>query len=288
MSQANGSQPASRGRLLAIWLCRRAEFDPTSTEVFLPYLAQFPCDFIESDGPIVIGHARDAFDGLRAVIWDRDGPIWQIAPLPNLPGGVQSAAFGGTSGATPIIAGWSEAAPGGRHAVSWMLEDDMWRPFALGAPGCFLNSQAIASAWPDDWEMPWLSGFADSGAGTAEAMLWFTQGPDTEAINLNDFVEDEWIIRRATSISQSGRIAAWGVQPGRDDEPHAFVLTVSSVCHGDLDGDGDVDISDLAVLLANYGTTSGAAYEDGDLDGDGDVDLGDLAALLGVYGAVCP
>ena len=36
------------------------------------------------------------------------------------------------------------------------------------------------------------------------------------------------------------------------------------------------------------GTTSGAAYDDGDLDDDGDVDLSDLAALLGVYGTVCP
>ena len=57
---------------------------------------------------------------------------------------------------------------------------------------------------------------------------------------------------------------------------------------GDVDHDGDVDLSDLAQLLANYGTTSGATYEDGDLDGDGDVDLSDLAGLLAVYGTTCP
>jgi lysyl endopeptidase len=59
-------------------------------------------------------------------------------------------------------------------------------------------------------------------------------------------------------------------------------------CPGDLDGDNDVDLSDLAILLGNYGMTSGAVYEDGDLDEDGDVDLADLAALLGVYGTTCP
>ena len=53
---------------------------------------------------------------------------------------------------------------------------------------------------------------------------------------------------------------------------------------GDLDGDGQVDLSDLAQLLAHYGTTSGALPEEGDLDGDGDVDLSDLAALLANYG----
>ncbi len=58
-------------------------------------------------------------------------------------------------------------------------------------------------------------------------------------------------------------------------------------CIGDLDGNGQVNLSDLAQLLGNYGITSGAAYEDGDLDGDGDVDLADLAELLGRYGDVC-
>jgi hypothetical protein len=55
-------------------------------------------------------------------------------------------------------------------------------------------------------------------------------------------------------------------------------------CFGDLDGDGDVDLTDLARLLGNYGMTEGATYEDGDLDADGDVDLTDLAAC----GTTCP
>ena len=59
-------------------------------------------------------------------------------------------------------------------------------------------------------------------------------------------------------------------------------------CPGDLDGDGDVDLTDLSQLLANYGMLSGADPEDGDLDGDGDVDLTDLSALLAVYGTDCP
>ncbi len=58
-------------------------------------------------------------------------------------------------------------------------------------------------------------------------------------------------------------------------------------CPGDLDGDGDIDLADLAQLLSNYGTTSGAEHEDGDVDFDGDVDLSDLAALLSVYGTTC-
>jgi len=75
---------------------------------------------------------------------------------------------------------------------------------------------------------------------------------------------------------------------GNSGDPSVKVFyNAGPACPGDLDGDNDVDLSDLAILLANYGTTSGAAYTDGDLDGDGDVDLADLAALLAVYGTSC-
>jgi hypothetical protein len=55
---------------------------------------------------------------------------------------------------------------------------------------------------------------------------------------------------------------------------------------GDLDGDGDVDLADLAELLAAYGTCTGDPEFNpaADLDASGCVDLSDLAALLGNYG----
>ena len=59
-------------------------------------------------------------------------------------------------------------------------------------------------------------------------------------------------------------------------------------CFADLDADGEIGLGDLAVLLGNYGMTTGGVYSLGDLDRDGDVDLTDLAALLGDYGATCP
>jgi hypothetical protein len=61
-------------------------------------------------------------------------------------------------------------------------------------------------------------------------------------------------------------------------------------CPGDLNGDGVVDLADLAALLASYGCCNDEpCYEPAaDLDSSGCVDLADLAALLAVYGTDCP
>jgi Immunoglobulin I-set domain/Immunoglobulin domain len=66
------------------------------------------------------------------------------------------------------------------------------------------------------------------------------------------------------------------------------VRTCGSGCPGDLDGDGYVELEDLATLLAHFGLSGDVAPEDGDIDGDGDVDLADLATLLANYGSACP
>jgi parallel beta-helix repeat protein len=53
---------------------------------------------------------------------------------------------------------------------------------------------------------------------------------------------------------------------------------------GDANGDGVVDVGDLGILAANYGTASGATWSQGDFNGDGAVDVGDLGILAANYG----
>lgn len=55
-------------------------------------------------------------------------------------------------------------------------------------------------------------------------------------------------------------------------------------CPCDLNNDGVVDISDLALVLANFG--SGGPV--GDIDNNGVVDISDLALLLACFGTNCP
>lgn len=58
-------------------------------------------------------------------------------------------------------------------------------------------------------------------------------------------------------------------------------------CPADLNGDGSVGLTDLAILLSHFGT-SGATGAEGDLNGDTEVNLTDLAMLLSVFGTDCP
>ena len=92
------------------------------------------------------------------------------------------------------------------------------------------------------------------------------------------------------NTNSGGFLVAWRDlrnQPGSVDIFGQFI-GVEITCPGDLDGDLDVDLGDLAQLLANYGTSGGATWDQGDMDGDGDVQLEDLAALLSLYGTTCP
>jgi outer membrane protein assembly factor BamB len=75
------------------------------------------------------------------------------------------------------------------------------------------------------------------------------------------------------------------VLAGDDSDPHTFLYALDVAGDGkpgDLDGDGDVDMADLAILLADWGCTGGDCP--GDVDGDGDTDQADLAVLLANYG----
>lgn len=59
------------------------------------------------------------------------------------------------------------------------------------------------------------------------------------------------------------------------------VTTGSGSLPGDTNGDGAVNLTDLATLLANFGGNGS-----GDVTGDGRVNLQDLALLLSNFGAL--
>jgi len=84
------------------------------------------------------------------------------------------------------------------------------------------------------------------------------------------------------TVTFADEVATWGTN-GTLTVDNLF-LGVAPDCPGDLTGDSVIGLSDLAILLSNFGTVSGAEPEDGDLDDDGDVDIIDLAIMLSLFG----
>ncbi len=111
-----------------------------------------------------------------------------------------------------------------------------------------------------------------------------------------------------SSVITAADLASAGVTPGatmrvrfsaNDADPQSIVeagvdafeiveisCVTSTGCTGDFDDDGVIGLSDLAILLSNFGG-SGAGIP-GDTDDDDDVDLTDLATLLTLFGSSCP
>ncbi len=62
-------------------------------------------------------------------------------------------------------------------------------------------------------------------------------------------------------------------------------IGLAAVLPGDINSDNKVDVTDLSILLANYGqTASQATNPAADINGNGVVDVTDLSALLSNYG----
>lgn len=122
----------------------------------------------------------------------------------------------------------------------------------------------------------WEGKYVSVGGQPSAGAVWQTDGQwDTLAIRgLQDCTQYTFAVQARNLVMIQ---TAFG---------SAAALSTSLL--GDLDDNDQVDIADLAQMLSNYGTASGADYSMGDLDGDGDVDIQDLALLLSIYGETCP
>jgi hypothetical protein len=85
-------------------------------------------------------------------------------------------------------------------------------------------------------------------------------------------------------INAAGDVAFFaGVTPPDDNQIEwgtALFIARAQTNPSDLNGDGVVDASDLAILIGQWGMMGVPA----DLNGDGDVDASDLAILIGAWG----
>lgn len=125
----------------------------------------------------------------------------------------------------------------------------------------------VASSYSGDWFL-----FRNDGAGNFTFWQEYLSPQAASCALLFDFDND------------------LDLDVGLIDELADVVLLMENrgvpTCPGDVDADGDIDLSDLALLLSHFGDANPGPAE-GDTDIDGDVDLSDLALLLSGFGNPC-
>jgi uncharacterized membrane protein len=245
-----------------------------------------------ADGSVIVGWDEDPsfgtwwptvwVDGVRKTLTQTVGFAEAVAVTPD------GTMIVGSSWEEPTQPWYPTA------AAAWRWDGESWVEEILGALPGTTAPFGLAQAYDVTADGSMVVGYnRRSGPTDATGFIWTAE---TGIIDVVDFLTDNGVtldpdfdIRSLQAISDDGSVM---VGSGQDlVAPYlnrSFIVRIQDpACPGDLDGDLDVDLADLAQLLGNYGITSGAIYEDGDLDEDGDVDLSDLAGLLGAYGTTC-
>ena len=223
----------------------------------------------------VAGWGWVAATGVKGFVW-RDG---FMCLLPGLSGEDSSAIAINDLG---WIAGDSRAADGATHPVIWISKTAPVIPIIdLGLPQEFdfgfchaLNNVGVVVG--TYWEaVPGWDNY------NIYPFIW----EDGRMQLLEDMIppDSDWDLNFPLGINDAGQIVGEGVPPGGDPEvQHAFLLT--PVTPGDVDQDGDVDASDLLLLLIAWGPCADCGDCPADLDDDCAVGVGDLLILLANWG----
>jgi len=132
---------------------------------------------------------------------------------------------------------------------------------------------------------------------TNRGIVWWRSRSTSafQAIRESDLVAHPcvWQFEDFRDINEKGWIVATGrhTTSGVFNENRRALLLVPDMCVADLDSDGQVNASDLGILLGDWGAcptpTSSSPYCISDLDCSGTVNASDLGILLGAWDAEC-
>ena len=225
-----------------------------------------------NDNGAITGWWREDGGERIAFVWE-DGKVTSLGPIPG----------GFTSTGTAINCR-------GRLTVGGNFNDDHPEGFISGG---FLWKKG---RWTDLGMLPGYDSMALKGLNDAGDIVGWSRAiessnePDVGFVwrdgvmkNLNNLIAPaaELEISRAEGINESGQITGQATSP---DGLVAFVLTPIEPRLGDLDGDCQVGVADLLILLGNWGSCDKCAACPADLDNNCVVNVKDLLTLLGNWG----
>jgi Big-like domain-containing protein len=163
---------------------------------------------------------------------------------------------------------WSVSSPGNKMTASFDINT-----YSAGIGSHISRDLLISVVYEDDT----TDSLAFAYTGTDD-------GPDTWLTKSNTWQTIK-SIKTITAVRfgvNSTFPPEWKLEYGLDN---IEISIVPNQIAGDANNDGAVDVGDLGILAANYGTSSGATWSQGDFNGDGGVDVGDLGILAANYGS---
>jgi hypothetical protein len=116
-----------------------------------------------------------------------------------------------------------------------------------------------------------------ASAGTMQFQIQF----DT---TINEILRMNRLTGQSEILTLNNHVLSLTLEGGTGDLFKYSMDNTSEIVPGDANADGRVNVSDLSLLAANYGTTSGATWGTGDFTGDGAVNVSDLSLLAANYG----
>ena len=214
-------------------------------------------------------------------------PLRNGQTLPDVPGGALDSIPFNVSPDGSLIVGEGQSDVG-RQAAVWIGDTVTALPDLDG--GTVSGSAKAAT------DTGLIVGWGTTELGT-EAAIWdatYAVHRLADVLTSNGVViPSGWVLTEAADITVNGDIVTLcgtGTNPAGETEAWIARYTLpAEPCPGDVDGDLDVDLSDLGAMLAAYGACDGdPGYDAGaDFDDNGCIDLSDLGSLLTAYGQPC-
>ena len=216
---------------------------------------------INADGLVTGWMGTSNINDSHAFIWD-DG---NVSELPFVPGGFTSE--GHAINSHGDVAGWGRV-----QDIPVVVHGFIWTNGEMTDIGTLPGFESTTTRAMNDARVV-VGAAEDPGQ---RAFVW-QNGVLTA---LNDLIPPRLglNITLATGINNAGQITAKASGP---DGIVAVLLTPIDGPLGDLNGDCEVGVGDLLILLASWGLCKEC---DADLDGNGTVGVKDLLILLGNWG----
>ena len=218
-----------------------------------------------------VGYTRSSSSLNRAALWNGSA-----ASFVDLHPGVGTySVANGTDGVQQV----GQVQIGTFHAALWSGSAATF--VDLHPPGAYFS---VARGVAGGEQVGHVTPTEQSGG---RATIW--SGSAATALDLHSFLPSDITSSGASGIWHDGAftyVVGSGFNDATGRNEALLWIRCNGPLAGDLDADHDVDLADLALLLASFGCVPPGVC-DGDVDGNGDVDLADLGLMLSNFGARC-